>query len=87
LGNGARKPRLRVGARKPETRELAQGIRSYVRHVHRLSEELRSLDEDGAGYWALEKAVDEGEKVMLYRLMQYLEHYLKEDLPPDLVKA
>lgn len=68
-------------------KEIAQSIHAYVRQSKRLYTQLRRLDDEGERYWALERAIDEGDKVVLYRLMQYIEHYLKTSLPPDLVKS
>lgn len=70
-----------------EEQQLVQIIRAYVRQSRRLYERLRRLDDDGARYWALEKVIAEGDKVTLARMCQYIEHYIKESLPPDLVKS
>lgn len=85
---GRRKEDLEREARaKAEEQQLTQIIRAYVRQSRRLYERLRWLDDDGARYWALDKVITEGDKVMLARMCQYIEHYIKENLPPDLVKT
>jgi hypothetical protein len=68
-------------------KERAQAIRAYVRASRRLYDALRRLDDDGERYWALSHVIDEGDKVMLFRLTQYVDKYLKENLPQNLTKS
>jgi transposase len=84
---GQRKEDLERQAREEaEAQQLTQTIRSYVRQSRRLYERLRRLD-DGACYWELDQVVTEGDKVMLARTCQYIEDYMKKNLPPDLMKS
>ena len=68
-------------------KEIAQTIRAYVRQSKRLYKQLRRLDDDGERYWALEEAMNEGDTMILARVCQYVEHYLKDNLPPELLKS
>lgn len=82
-----RKEDLEHEARKhQDEEELRRLIRGHLRSARRLYDRLQRMD-PGPRYWTLEKAIDEGDKVMLFRLLQYLEQYLKDSLPPDLVKS
>ncbi len=73
--------------REARDKEIAQAIRAYVRQSQLLYTQLRRLDDDGERYWALEQAIDEGDKLTLARACQYIERYLKDSLPPDLMKS
>ncbi|GCE32192.1 hypothetical protein KDA_76760 [Dictyobacter alpinus] len=71
---------------KQREQERAHAIRTYVRASKQLYTALRELDTPGNRYWALAETVSEEEKVILFRLFQFLQEFLKDNLPPNLLK-
>lgn len=73
--------------RELRDKEIERTIRSYVHESQHLYKLLDSLDSSGDRYWALHRSIAEGEKTVLFRLLQFLQAFLKEDLPADLTKS
>jgi hypothetical protein len=69
-----------------QAKHLTQIIRTYVRQSNHLYEQFKNMD-SGARYWSLETAIAESDKMMLYRLNQFLESYLKDSLPPAMLTS